>query len=210
MNTNQTLALFALRELRDELNANGTVNMEVVDDLIDKVKSKLDDPPVHSYEWVMNMLHEGKKLKLKNLNYVYSSIPGIKVVGADGTSDTFDLDCISTGTYDEYLVEKPINHVDSISVVSYTGGNAVPIEYIYANPQMNRLFAHLANGEDVDYDLNILDLSCVEGEYKGIPAISKNDARTISLKDLRDIITMTEFPEDKKPQLWEKVVEKLK
>lgn len=210
MNTNQTLALFALRELRDELNANGTVNMEVVDDLIDKVKSKLGDPPVHSYEWVMKSLCEGKKLKLKNLNYVYSSIPGIKVVGADGTSDTFDLDCISTGTYDEYLVEKPINHVDSISVVSYTGGNAVPIEYIYANPQMNRLFAHLANGEDVDYDLNILDLSCVEGEYKGIPAISKNDARTISLKDLRDIITMTEFPEDKKPQLWEKVVEKSK
>ena len=210
MNTNQTLALFALRELRDELNANGTVNMEVVDDLIDKVKSKLGDPQVHSYEWVMKMLHEGKKLKLKNLNYVYSSIPGIKVVGADGASDTFDLDCISTGTYDEYLVEKPINHVDSISVVSYTVGNAVPIEYIYANPQMNRLFAHLANGEDVDYDLNILDLSCVEGEYKGIPAISKNDARTISLKDLRDIITMTEFPEDKKPQLWEKVVEKSK
>lgn len=210
MNTNQTLALFALRELRDELNANGTVNMEVVDDLIDKVKFKLGDPPVHSYEWVMKMLHEGKKLKLKNLNYVYSSIPGIKVVGTDGTSDTFDLDCISTGTYDEYLVEKPINHVDSISVVSYTGGNAVPIEYIYANPQMNRLFAHLANGEDVDYDLNILDLSCVEGEYKGIPAISKDDARTISLKDLRDIITMTEFPEDKKPQLWEKVVEKSK
>ena len=75
---------------------------------------------------------------------------------------------------------------------------------------MNRLFAHLANGEDVDYDLNILDLSCVEGEYKGIPAISKNDARTISLKDLRDTITMTEFPEDKKLQLWEKVVEKSK
>ena len=210
MNTNQTLALFALKELRDELNANGTMNMEVVDDLIDKVKSKLGEPPVHSYEWVMKMLREGKKLKLKNLNYVYSSIPGIKVVGTDGTSDTFDLDCISTGTYDEYIVEKPINQVDSVSVVSYKVGNSVPIEYIYANPQMNRLFAHLANGEDVDYDLSILDLSCVEGEYKGIPSISKNDARTISLKDLRDIITMTEFPEDKKPQLWEKVVEKSK
>lgn len=32
------------------------------------------------------------------------------------------------------------------------------IEYIYTNPQFNRMFAHLEDGRNVDYDLSFMDI----------------------------------------------------
>jgi hypothetical protein len=43
----------------------------------------------------------------------------------------------------------------------------VKIEYIYSNPQVNQITAHLVNGEEVPYKLDVIDLiHCYAGEYK--------------------------------------------
>ena len=158
--------LLALNELRTELSACDKITMDVVNDLIQKVISNKNyEKPTSRYEKIIENLLWGKKLKIEKLKYVYPSIPSIKVVGLNNVEDTLELDCIPKGEFETYMVEKPVEPLDSVTVTSYRSGDAVPIEYIYANPQMNRLFAHLANGEDVDYSLSILDVNRVGDEY---------------------------------------------
>lgn len=159
-----------LEELRSELKANGTIDMDVVDDLMDKVRTKCEDkyPHTYSYEQICKQLREGKKLKVR-LMYGHPSVPTIKVTSQDGTTDSFDLDCVRNREVEDYEVEKPINQLTTVSVVSYKRGGVTPIQYIYVDPHMKRLFAHLENGKDVPYDLNILDLNRVVGEYKNSP-----------------------------------------
>lgn len=159
--------LLALNELRAELSVCDEITMDVVDDLIQKVISNknYEKSTATKYEKVIENLMWGKRLKIEKLKYVYPSTPYIKVVGLNNEEDTLELDCIPKGEFETYMVEKPVEPLDSVTVTSYKSGDAVPIEYIYANPQMNRLFAHLANGEDVSYSLSILDVNRVGDEY---------------------------------------------
>lgn len=112
------------------------------------------------------LLKQGKKIKV-GMCYVHSDIPIIKLKGQDGKSeDTISMDCISKNKFDTYLVERDVPMLDEVSVVGYGSGAAEKIEYVYANPQMNRLFAVLKDGTTEDYSWNMLNMWSFEGEYE--------------------------------------------
>lgn len=209
MNLNENLAIYALKEYHKELSCSGACPDEVADDLFEKVKTKIEEMTKHSKrcltEVYVDMLSQGKKLKVRGLNYLYGKVPTIKLTGENGVEDRFELDCISKGTFDQYLPEKFIDSVAEVAIVSYGVGESVPIEYIYANPQMNRLFAHLSNGHEVDYSLSILDINHIVGEFTGLPSIPEKTEVNISLNSLRDIILQGDFSEQEKSNLWEKI-----
>lgn len=110
------------------------------------------------------LLSEGKKIKVDK-RYCYNSIPTIRITGDKGT-DMFELDCIGNNTFESYMTERPVGEPEKISVVDYSGGNGSKIVYIKANPQMSVLTAHLEDGNDVCYNLSILDMYSFKGEYE--------------------------------------------
>ena len=115
---------------------------------------------------MMELLRAGKKVAVKDRRYG-SSIPTIKVTGTNGNTDNIPLDCCCYNDFDSYMPEQNISSLDTVSVVSYESGKSSLIEYVYANHQMNRLFAHLENGKEVDYDFSVLDVwGAYGGEWK--------------------------------------------
>lgn len=111
------------------------------------------------------LLKEGKKIKV-NMNFVYPSIPTLTFTSRDGvSSDQFEIDCIPKNEFETYMAEKPVPMLDTVAVTSYRNGEAKKIRYVYANPQMNRLFAVLEDGTTEDFKWSILDLCSFEGEY---------------------------------------------
>ena len=110
------------------------------------------------------LLSGGKKIKVDK-RYCYNSIPTIRITGDKGT-DMFELDCIGNNTFESYMTERPVGEPEEISVVGYSDGNSSKIVYIKANPQMNVLTAHLEDGNDVGYNLSILDMHSFKGEYE--------------------------------------------
>lgn len=110
------------------------------------------------------LLEAGKKVAIHR-NY-YTETPKITLTGRDGEVDEFTLDCVPTGKCETYGVEKPINLVDTVSISGYEE-TSQPIKYIYSNPQVNRVIAHLADGSEVPYCFDIIDIvHCYAGEFK--------------------------------------------
>ena len=165
----------AMAALKTELSYHDDVIhpevKELIDDLMNKVKDKFCNQVVSSwdgtmsYQLVMDMLRQGKRVGVKNLCYSDRAVPTIKIKDNNGDCDVFDLDCLATNGFDTYIVEKPLDCPDEVSIISYNASHTTEIEYLYANPQMNRLTAHLIDGREVEYSLNILDIHHVTGEY---------------------------------------------
>ena len=112
------------------------------------------------------LLKQGKKVQV-NMNYVYPSIPTIKLKDFNGKVEGLvKLDCIPETKFGKYTIESDIPLVDEVSVISYSSGKCKKIKYIYANPQMNRLFAVLEDGTEEDFKWSMLDMWwSYEGEY---------------------------------------------
>lgn len=116
---------------------------------------------------MMELLRAGKKVKVKNRCYTGLQIPHLKLKGTDGTEQSLELVCCESHNHETYTIDNPLN-LESISVVAYgMTSRCDEIEYVYSNPQMNRLTAHLKNGKEVDYDFNILSVwSAFDGEWE--------------------------------------------
>lgn len=116
---------------------------------------------------MMELLHAGKRVRVKNRCYTGLYVPHLKFADGMGYNETLKLDCCRDHDYGTIKLSKPMK-VDSVAVIGYEfTGQADKIEYVYANPQMNRLFAHLENGKDVDYDFDILSVwSAFDGEWE--------------------------------------------
>lgn len=114
---------------------------------------------VSKYAQMMKLLKAGKKVKIEHRCYTGLQIPIIKLTNELGATETLELECCESHKFESY--EIPLfNGVTEVSVVGYEmTSRCDKIEYIYANPQMNRLFAHLEDGRDVDYNFNILDVA---------------------------------------------------
>lgn len=61
------------------------------------------------------------------------------------------------------MENRPIRYSEDYNdpnVKSWSSTNVkhTAIEYIYTNPQFNRMFAHLEDGRDVDYNLSLMDI----------------------------------------------------
>lgn len=218
MNTQEMLAVFALKDYQKELHASGACDPEAVDDLFEKVKERvkgaafLQEESYLAYDkaillkgW-LDLLSQGKNLKVEGLSYVYRKAPTIKLTGENGVEDHFELSCVSDETFERYLPEKYIDNLTEVAVVGYEAGETVPIEYIYANPQMNKLFAHLSNGHNVDYSLSILDINHIVGEFTGLPSVPEDASLVMPWKELRDIILQGNFSEQEKQKLWENII----
>lgn len=107
---------------------------------------------------MMKLLRAGKKVKIEHKCYTGLQIPTIKLTNELGATKTLELKCCGSHKFESYGI--PVfNGLTEVSVVSYgMNSRCDKIEYIYANPQMNRLFAHLEDGRDVDYNFSILDV----------------------------------------------------
>ena len=159
-------------------------------------------------ESIVEQLKAGKRLEVKNLMYVYPPIPVIYLEGEDGSCDVIEMEEVTLQTIAEYLIEQPINRLESIKIEYYREAKKIPILYIFTNPQGSEMYARLANGEYEEYQLSVLDIDKVVGEYTGIPVVEKEDDRTVSLKDLHDVLVQAKFPEDKVAEVWSELVNK--
>ena len=120
---------------------------------------------VQKFMEMMELLRAGKKVAIDK-RYCEPPIPTIKVIGVNGVSDDIPLDCCGKRDYNSYIPEQNISPLEEVKVISYTSGNSQKIEYIYTNPQGNRLYAHLEDGRDVDYDFSVIDVwHAYKGEY---------------------------------------------
>ncbi len=118
------------------------------------------------FQECMDLLKNGKKI-VWNQRYVYGQVPMITLLGRNPSqTDSFELDCISKNTFEKYCVETQITDVDEVHVVGYSSRDSSLILYVFANPQMNRTFAQLENGDCVDFKLGLIDFwSAYGGEY---------------------------------------------
>lgn len=124
------------------------------------------------YAKVMELLKAGKKVKV-NRNYTGLQIPMLTLNYSGGRKVSLDLSCCESHNFETYPVDSAGEVLESISVTGYgLTSRCNRIEYIFANGQMNRLFAHLEDGRDVDYDLCILDMWGTDGEYQPEPTQS--------------------------------------
>lgn len=142
--------------------------MELGENESDEPVKELSIP--EKFDKLIKLLREGKKVKIHNRNYVGLQVPHIKLQFKCG-EENIKLDCCETHEFNNYKVQTGYP-IDSISVAGYSvSSKCVKIEYIYANPQMNRLFAHLEDGRDVDYSLCILDIWAVGKEPEVVGTI---------------------------------------
>lgn len=109
----------------------------------------------------LTLLKAGKKIKVDR-NFVYPPTPMMQV-GYGGTQEIIDLTEVPLRKPGDYSPDHNVT-LDTLKIVGYSDGICKRIEYVYANPQMNRLFAHLEDGTEEDYKLSIIDLW---GSYKG-------------------------------------------
>ena len=168
-----------LEELREEIHEQFTKYddycsglgkaLGMVENKLMEAKCEMADSPrevslqipaeVGKYAQMMKLLKAGKKVKIEHKCYTGLQIPTIKLTNELGVTKTLDLKCCESHKFESYEIP-PFEGVTEISVVGYgITSRCDKIEYIYANPQMNRLFAHLEDGRDVDYDFNILDVA---------------------------------------------------
>lgn len=172
--------------------------MELGENESDEPVKELSIP--ERFDKLIRLLREGKKVKI-NRNYVGSQVPHIKLNFKCGY-ETIKLDCCETHEFNNYKVHTGYP-IDSISVVGYgVTGKCVKIEYIYANSQMNRLFAHLEDGRDVDYSLCILDIWAVGEE----PEVVGTTEATLQFFQLSDQIGNRKMIAEEKrsyPENWE-------
>lgn len=120
------------------------------------------------YREIMDLLRQGKKL-VCNQNYLFKDIPMIRIEFADGTIVRSSLNPVAKGTFGECSISSNMygNHgIKSISVNGYSSSTSIKVKYIYANKQMNTLYAMLEDNHEVLYPLSILDTWTVTGEYK--------------------------------------------
>lgn len=114
---------------------------------------------------ILTLLSEGKKLKV-NQRFVYPPTPMMNVIHDGGIKDFVELTGIPLSKFGDYSPERKGVVLESLTISGYSDGISKKIEYVYANPQMNRLFAHLEDGTEEDYDWSILDIySGYQGEY---------------------------------------------
>lgn len=168
-----------LQKIYHELEVNDTWTKEAVTDIFDKMNEEpaetLKKPEQESKaDYVLRHLKAGDKLSVCNMPYFYSLTPVVSVVDADGISDKFALDCVSTKTVETYDFEKPLKYPKSISVTGYHKTNLSYVVCIWADLEDNSthikgIKALLENGATVDYPLLLSDLDKVIGVYCSAP-----------------------------------------
>lgn len=167
-----------LQKLYHELEVNDTWTKEAVTDIFDKMNETVKAPKKPEQEskadYVLRHLKAGDKLSVCNMPYFYSLTPVVSVVDADGISDKFVLDCVSTKTAETYDFEKPLKYPKSIAVTGYKATNLSHVVCIWADLEENStrikgIKALLENGATVDYPLLFTDLDKVIGVYCDAP-----------------------------------------
>lgn len=195
----------------DVLNISDMLsNTEEFSPLCSEVDS--DDTDVVS-GWIANkfmnvrqILLMGDKLEVCDLKYKYPPSPILKVsgIGSDIT-DEIVLECVGRHGLDSYSVEKPIQWVNNIEVVGYADGQSVDIQYVYLDSDTKSTKAHLVNGDDVDYNLSVLDVCMANGRFTDIPTIHSNNNSYIMLSDLRELLENDVLNMDRL-SMWESIV----
>lgn len=168
-----------LQKIYHELEVNDTWTKEAVTDIFDKMNEEPAETPKKpeqesKADYVLRHLKAGDKLSVCNMPYFYSLTPVVSVVDADGISDKFALDCVSTKTSETYDFEKPLKYPKSISVTGYHKTNLSYVVCIWADLEDNSthikgIKALLENGATVDYPLLFSDLDKVIGVYCDAP-----------------------------------------
>ena len=114
---------------------------------------------------ILTLLSEGKKIKV-NKRFCYPLTPIMNIVHDGGIKDMVELTGVPLRKFGDYSPERKRVVLEALTISGYGTSISKNIEYVYANPQMNRLFAVLEDGTKEDYDWSILDIySGYAGEY---------------------------------------------
>lgn len=205
-----------LTELRTELSATGMFDMSVVDDLIDKTQEhtlegiRIPDSTegwmTEKYNRLITQLAQGERVAVNDLQYTYPPVPVIRVASSKNMYDDIPLDCVADGGLDVYMPEKPIKNLDTVSVIGYQEPRRANIQYIYSDHNLDKVYAHLDTGEDVEYSLSIADIWKVGETFEGIPALSDSDTRSVKLSTLNGILRSCLPDNVEGAQIWEEIV----
>lgn len=138
------------------------------------------------YREIMDLLRQGKKLVCSK-EYLFKDIPHICIELKDGSEVKAVLDHVAKGTFGECkLYNGDEDKIQSVSVIGYSTGPNSRIKYIYANKQMDTLYAMLEDGKEVLYPLSILDRWTVHGEYEEPTSEPELDIAKMTVHQLMD------------------------
>lgn len=131
-------------------------------------------------EKLIEALSKGKKVRRKDgTDKILTSVPVIKIEYNDGTYEYCEGD---EGYFYDGVKVKLKENINNIKIVGSSSYKTYDVSYYYFNPQCNRCFAKLTNGNITDYTPSLVDFYW--NEYEIIDETKENNILKVTMEDV--------------------------